>query len=439
MRTSENFERQLWRYALPSMFSQLLNSLFIIVDGYFVGQNLGDAGLAAVNVAWPLVALVQAISLAVGIGGAVRMSINIGRGDKETAQKERKHAVIMLAAASVIMGFGLYFTYPYVLPLLGAKGELYSLTAQYISVVCVFASCQVFCTGLLPLLRGDGRTMTAMGLTVMGILGNIVLDWLCIQYFNWGMKGVAMATSVSQACCAVPALILLLKGQQKIENFRIEPKRMLGILRNGISAFGLSISDSILILMSNLQALRYGGTEGVAVYAVLSYVLGSVIPLVSGVGNGIQPLLSKAYGAGDWKAVGNLHRKGASLAVSAALICSVAAWLFREELPQIFGASPFAAAEVANAIWTLSLAFPFMAVVRFTCSYFCALGLPVESSILAYGEPLGAQPLFLFMLPVFMELKGVWVSYPSAMLLMSVVALLLMKISRRRMVQEEAA
>ncbi len=436
MRAPETFEGQLWRYALPSMFSQLLNSVFIIVDGYFIGQNLGDSGLAAINVAWPLVALIQAVGLAVGIGGSVRMSIDMGRGEKYEAQKERRHAVFMLVMTSVIMGMGLYLIYPYVLPYLGAKGELYPLTAEYIRVVCIFASCQVFTTGLLPLLRGDGRTITAMGLTVMGILGNILLDWFCIQRLNMGMKGAALATAVSQAACAVPAFILVIKGHEKIVNFRLEPKRILGILRNGCSAFGLSISDSILILMSNLQALRYGDTEGVAIYAVLSYVLGSVIPLVSGVGNGIQPLLSKAYGAGDRKAVENLRRKGVSLAVSAALLCSVAAWLLRDEMPLIFGAGQSAAAQVSDTMWTLSLAFPFMAIVRFLCSYFCALGLPAESSVLAYGEPLVAQPLLLFMLPMFMGLKGVWVSYPAAVILMSFIAVLLMKISGRRMAHE---
>ncbi len=436
MRSAENYESQLWRYAFPSMFSQLLNSLFIIIDGYFVGQNLGDAGLAAINVAWPIVAIIQAVSLAIGIGGAVRMSIDMGRGDIDAVHMERAHAVLMLVAAAIIMGVGMHLAYPYLLPLLGAKEELYPLTADYISVVCVCAACQVFSTGLLPLLRGDGKTMTAMGLTVMGITGNIILDWFCIQYLHWGIKGAAIATAVSETACAVPALILLLKGQKKIEHFRIEMRRMLGILRNGISAFGLSMSDSVLIMMTNLQALKYGGTQGVAVYAVLSYVLGSVIPMVSGVGNGIQPLLGKAYGAGDWKAMGNLRRKGALIAVSASAMCSVGAFIFRAQLPVLFGAGPETSAEIASAMWTLAIAFPFMAIVRFSGSCFCALGLPADSSLLAYGEPLVVQPLFLFTLPLVLGLKGVWVSYPAAMITMSVITFVLLKISRRRMVHE---
>lgn len=98
---------QFWRYALPSMFSQLLNSCFIIVDGLFIGQNLGDAGLAAINVAWPMVAFIQAVSLAVGTGGAVRLATAQGRGDEAEALTARGNAVTLLAVCAAVLGVGL--------------------------------------------------------------------------------------------------------------------------------------------------------------------------------------------------------------------------------------------------------------------------------------------------------------------------------------------
>lgn len=435
MHTSQTIERQFWRYALPSMFSQMLNSLFIIVDGFFIGQNLGDAGLAAINVAWPMVALIQAVSAAIGIGGAVRLAMDVGRGDTPSALKARGNAIVMLSIASLVLGLGFYVSYPTLLPLLGANKDLYPLAADYIQVVCVLACCQVFTTGLLPLLRGAGHTMSAMILMVTGLLGNIFLDWLFIQVFHWGMRGAALATALAQGICAVFSLPLLLahKGWPvRWQQFQPEPRRMLGILYYGCSAFGLSLSTSILILMNNLQALRYGGTEGVAVYAVLSYVLSSVIPLVSGVGDGLQPLLSHAQGAGNQSDVNLLRRKGATFAVCTALVCSGLCWIFRARLPLLFGTSPYATAESARAMWTLVLAFPFMAIVRFSCSYFCAVGIPTASSILAYGEPLVIQPFFLFLLPLFWKLDGVWICYPTAIIVTAAVALWLLQCHRRK-------
>ena len=439
MGESRSIRKNFWLFALPSMLGQLLNSLFIIVDGFFIGQNLGDPGLAAINVAWPLVAIVQAVSMMIGTGGAVQLAIDVGREDLRSALRARNHAVFMLVCAAVLLGSGLFLTYPVILPLLGANEVLYPLTADYIRVVCICAACQVFTTGVMPLLRGAGRTIAAMSLTILGLVGNIFLDWLFIQHFDWGMQGVALATAMSQGVCGFLGLGLLLSRKRwylKSEPFRPDFRQMGRILGLGFPTFGLTISTSVLILLNNLQALRYGDTEGVAVYAVLSYTLGSVIPLVSGVGDGIQPLLGNAYGAKRRDDILKLRHMGVSLAVGTALLCSAGVMTFRKGLPLIFGASPSAAAEVAGAVWTLALAFPFMAAVRFYCSYFCALGQSRDSSLLAYCEPLAAQPFFLLLLPLVWKLEGVWMSYPAAMMTMAALAAVLLRRHRAGLISE---
>ena len=421
---------QFWRYALPSMFSQLLNSCFIIVDGLFIGQNLGDAGLAAINVAWPMVAFIQAVSLAVGTGGAVRLATAQGKGDEAEALTARGSAVTLLAVCAAVLGVGLGLTYPYILPLIGANEELYPLSAAYIRVVCLLSACQVFATGLLPLVRSAGRTLGAMAVTVGGLLGNIFLDWLFIQRFQWGLPGAALATGLSQGGCALAALPMLLAHRGwplRLRQFIPCRPMVKGILHYAVSPFGLSISTSAILLVTNLQALRYGGTKGVAVYAVLSYVLGSIIPLISGVGDGLQPLFSYARGARDWHGLDHLRRKGLALAVGVALVSGAACFALRYVLPEVFGASDEAAAEGAAAMWTLTLACPFVAAARFTCSYFCAVGEPLAGGILAYGEPLAAQPLFLFTLPLWLSLEGVWVAYPAAVMLTAAAAFVLMR------------
>lgn len=437
MGTERSYAGRFWQYALPSMLGQLLNSLFIIVDGFYIGQNMGDAGLAAINIAWPMVALIQAVSMAIGTGGAVILAINVGRKDYVSARRAQNDSIIMLTATALIFGLVFYVSYPWILPLLGAKGELYPLAAEYMEVVCIFSLCQVIATGLLPLLRGAGKTMSAMVMTIVGLIGNIYLDWLYIHHYHWGMAGAALATAISQAFCAVPCfLILIFRKGPKASSWPLSPRRMLSIGYYGFSAFGLTISSSVLILMGNLQALKFGGTQGVAVYAILSYVLGSVIPLISGVGEGIQPLLGNAYGAYNWKDIGILRKKGLILSVAASLFCSVLCLIYQRELPILFGASPEAAEEGMHAMWTIAVAFPLMGLVRFSCSYFCALGMPGASSILAYGEPLGAQPVFLYLLPVFWGLQGVWLSYPAAMVLMTLVVLVLLR--KHRNLRQEA-
>lgn len=428
-------KRQFFRYALPSMLSQLLNSCFIIVDGFFIGRNLGDIGLAAINVAWPITAFIQAVSLGLGLGGAVRLSTALGRVDKEEAALARGNTLTALAAAGVAMSVGLWLACPVILPLIGAKGELYAPALEYSRMICALALGQTINTGALPLLRGCHKTMQAMSFTVVGLLSNIFMDWLFIQAFQWGLAGAAVATGSAQILCALLAVPTLLAAQElplRRADFAPRWRMIRGIVQYGISPFGLSISTSVILLITNLQALHWGGTRGVAVYAVLSYVLGAVIPLVSGVGDGVQPLLSYARGAGEWGQLALLRRWGLSLAVGMAVLCSVLTWVGRSQLPLVFGASPEATAEGAAAMWTLCIGYPFMAVVRFCSSYFCAVGEPVFSGILAYGEPLGTQPLMLLVLPLFLGLTGVWVAWPAAVALTAVAALVLLAVQESK-------
>ena len=258
---------QFWRYALPSMFSQLLNSCFIIVDGLFIGQNLGDAGLAAINVAWPIVAVIQSVSLAVGTGGAVRLATARGRGDETEALAARGNTLVLLAVCAAALEVGLGLTYPRILPLIGANAELYPLAAAYSRVACLLSPLQVFSCGLLPLVRSAGRTVGAMTVTVGGLLGNIFLDWLFIQRFQWGLPGAALATGLSQGLCALAALPLLLAHRGwplRLRQFVPARRMVRGILHSAVAPFGLSISTSAILLVTNLQALRHGRHVAVA-------------------------------------------------------------------------------------------------------------------------------------------------------------------------------
>ena len=421
--------RKFFYYALPSVLSQLLNSCFIIVDGFFIGQNLGDVGLAAINVAWPITSLIQSASLAIGVGGSVRMAMALGQNDMQQARKARGNALFTLVIAAVILSVGLYFLSPYILPLIGANEDLYPLSLEYIEVVCLLAAGQIINTGVLPLLRGSHQTVKAMMYTVVGLISNIVLDWLFIQEFHWGLGGAAFATALSHILCAlisVPTLLFQKKMSATLREFIPDFGVIKGIIHFGIAPFGLSLSTSVIMLVANVRALAYGGTQGVAIYAVLSYVLGAVIPLATGVGDGIQPLLSYAKGAGNWHELAKLRKWGLMMVLSVALGCSLITWVGRYQLPLLFGASAEAAVKGAGAMWTLCLAYPFMGVVRFCSSYFCAVGQPLASGILAYGEPLVAQPVALFALPLFMQLTGVWVAYPAAVIVMAGVALFLL-------------
>ena len=196
-------QNKFWRYVLPSMASQMLTGFFIIVDGFFIGQRMGDVGLAAVNILWPIAAVIQATGLGLGSGGSVLLASALGAQDEARAMRARGNALLCLGLASVLLTATLWFSYPALLRWLGAEGDLYAPAEEYVQVIILCCAAQVLNSGVNPLLRSAGRTFLAMAGMVMGLLCNIFLDWLFIMPFSWGMRGAALATVLAQLLSAL--------------------------------------------------------------------------------------------------------------------------------------------------------------------------------------------------------------------------------------------
>ena len=222
------------------------------------------------------------------------MANALGAHDEARALQARGTTLVCLALASAVLTLGLTAGYPYALRALGASGELWQPSVDYLRLVCLFCTAQVFNSGLNPLLRGAGQNLAAMLVMIEGLLLNIFLDWLLIMHFPLGMAGAAAATLIAQAASAVTALCCMAGGKRlplrprQLALNRADVKKLLKV---GVSPFGLSMSLNFLIMLNNWQCIRYGGASAVATYAILSYVLGSVQPLLSGIGEGMQPLV----------------------------------------------------------------------------------------------------------------------------------------------------
>lgn len=429
---------QFYRYVIPAMASQLLTGFFIIVDGFFIGQSIGDVGLASINILWPIAAVILATGLGIGSGGSVVMTHAMGAGDTEKALAARGNTLLCLGAGTVLLTAALGLSYPWLLRLLGATGELYQPAADYTVVVVLAGGLQIFNSGLNPLLRGSGRTVAAMAIMIFSLLCNILLDWLFIAVFAWGMRGAALATVTAQGLSALAALLCLLMNKNApvhARQFCPDPRLCKKLLTVGVSPFGLSMSASVLIMLNNWQCIRYGGAGAVATYAILSYVLGALQPLLSGIGEGIQPLVSFCHGAGDLAAQHHLQRRALRLLLAVATVLCAGTFLAREQLPLLFGASSETARESVPALLFAVASLPLWGVVRLYASCFYATGQTRRSLFFIFGDPLGASPLFLFLLPPMLGVNGIWAAAPATQALLFLCLLGMFRQDGRRGVQ----
>lgn len=421
--------RQFWKFVLPAMISFAFTGVYAIVDGVFVGQNIGDAGLAAINLAYPLTALLQATGAGVGMAGAVVSAIAMGRGDEARERRGLGGALTLLLLSGLALTALLFLLRAPLLRLLGAQGRLLELAASYIAVIALGSLFQVLGTGLLPLIRNYDGSLAAMGAMIAGFAVNIALDWLFVSRLQWGMAGAAAATVAGQCVTLVPCLVFLArKGRLfRFAVFRLDGPTARALLRTALSPWGLTLSPNLVIVILNRGAVAYGDETAVAAYAVASYALCVVQLLIQGVGDGAQPQLSRYYGAGDAAALAQVRRLTLAFSPATAAVGAAVLWLSRGLIPVLFGASAGAAALYRHMLPCFLAGLLFLGVLRAVTSYFYATEQHARSYLLIYGEPLLLAALVGLALPRLWGLDGVWLAVPAAQAVLAAAALLLLR------------
>ena len=192
-------------YVLPSVLAFALSGLYTIVDGFFIGQSLGDLGLAAITLAYPAAALLQAVGTGIGLAGAIRCTILQARGEEQTPRTCFSGTVLLLLVTSAVFTAVLLGLIGPVLTVLGAQDETRPLAAEYIRVIACGTAFQILATGLVPFIRNLGGSAFAMAAMGTGFVTNIALDYLFVWEFHWGMAGGAWATVVGQAATMLRA------------------------------------------------------------------------------------------------------------------------------------------------------------------------------------------------------------------------------------------
>ena len=399
-------------YVLPSVLAFALSGLYTIVDGFFIGQSLGDLGLAAITLAYPAAALLQAVGTGIGLAGAIRCTILQARGEEQTPRTCFSGTVLLLLATSAVFTAVLLGLLGPVLTVLGAQDEARPLAAEYIRVIAYGTAFQILATGLVPFIRNLGGSAFAMVAMGTGFVTNIALDYLFVWEFHWGMAGGAWATVIGQAATMLLAISYLLWRRVGF----VPPKAgevlpLWGaLLKVAAAPVGLTFSPNITLMVMNHFLLRYGGALAIAVYGCIDYVLSTIYMLLQGVGDGSQPLISRAYGAGDF---GELRHTGARAYRAAFGINPDTAEETADWLESLGAVDDAAYAGVIARLPLFLATLPLLAYTRVTIAYFYATEKTALSYVLVFSEPVLTFAVLLI-LPQLLKLTGVWLAIPAA-------------------------
>lgn len=423
-----NKTRTFFSYVIPSVLAFALSGVYAIVDGFFIGNSLGDIGLSAINIAYPVGAFIQAVGTGIGMGGAVIYSVSSAAGEKDKADSYAGGTGTFLLVTSVALTALLYVGLEPILRLLGAEGDIFVFSREYLRIIVLGAVFQIFSTGVVPLIRNYNGAAFAMVSMTAGFLTNMLLDYIFVWILELGVSGAAAATIIGQSITMVIGLAYMLVKKKPILYFRI-PKAggmFWHIVKVGLAPFGLTVTPNLAVILMNRYTLSYGGEQAVASYACISYALSIVYMLLQGIGDGSQPLMSRYYGEGAVKEFCNVRCMAYSCAEVLAILNVLILFLGRFQIGRLFGASEDTLTETGNVLPMFLTGLVFLAFTRITTSGFYATEKNMFSYILVYAEPV-LLFAFLLALPHFIGISGVWWSTCLSQVVCAFIALLLKK------------
>ena len=419
---------KLFNYILPSVISMVIVGTYTNIDGLFIGNRAGDDGLAAINIAWPIVAFITSLGSGLGVGAAVVINGLRGKNEYALAEKVKPAALWLPIAGGAAATIFCLLVYSPLLTLLGAEGIVKTYAENYSLVISLGAIFQVIGASAVVLLRNEGKTYSALIYTAIGLAVHVGLDFLTVKKF--ALYGVAAATVVSQAVVAALSLFSLLRrgdksaktpSAQECSDKEKSPRFALLVLKNSVAPFGLNFVPSMVLTFTNFFALKTGGTTAVGAYAVMSYVLYTYDYVFQGVCDGAQPVFSYYRGANDMREERNTLYKTiiTMTALSVAFVAlTPAAIAF---LPKIFSVSAEAAQMIKTGFIIYAFAYPLKAAVKFICAYAYSTGKVALSNIITFLDPFLFTPLSLLVLAP-TGTSGIWAALPVSQLLTLIAA-----------------
>ena len=434
-------EKKFGKYVMASMITMFLQSAYSMIDGLFVSNLIGDTALSAVNVAWPVIAVVTAIGTGVGCGGAVIMSTNQGEGKNEESNIVRANVILALLASSIVVTILFLVLLTPLLKLMGAEGELLRLSQIYGRVMLTGGVLQILSCGLTPLLRNDNRAVSAMMIMVGGLFVNLGLDFVFMYVFHMGIGGAAGASLCAQLFTTVCCLMILCTKKTdpiRFSQFIIRKEYWKKIFKTAVSPFGISLTPSLLILYHNVACLKFGGDLAVNAYALISSTVGSYRVLLIGVAEGIQPLASYAYGAHDFHAIRKIRNKAVITAIGVSFFLFIFTIATARFYPAIYGYEGEAAELGYHAVMVTAAQLIFTGLVRVTNSFFYSVGKDKYSLFMIYFDPLIMTPLTIVILPRIFGLDGIWITAVVTQFILNIVAFGMFASHERQMKRMEA-
>lgn len=414
------------KYAVPQMIGLLLNSVYLIVDGMFIGNRLGRDAMAAAAIAVPVVEILIALSLAISVGASIIISNSFGAGDTRKANNAfNLSLIIAVIAAIAIAVLGNLFMAPLAMAL-GATADILDEAVTYLWYIVTGSPFLILSFAFSSYARADNRPKLAMWALGIGSASNILLDYVFMYPLNMGIAGAALATALGPIFSVAILLphFLRKKGMLRFSMPDWSARTAWSILFLGAPAFVMEFSIGIVTLFYNIAINRNGfGELGLAAYLTIGYIALIVLTVFLGIGQGIQPLVSYFHGQGDVRRVRELLSFLLKTVAVLGVAMSAAVVFLSRGFIRIFTPGDEELIAFTHDKATVYFAgFVFAGISILIITYFQSIQKATPAFVLALLRSVIFVPVFLFGFPVVWGAESIWVALSAAELATGVIA-----------------
>lgn len=410
----------LWQYALPAVITQVVASIYNIVDRVFLGQYVGALAIAGLAITLPIMNIIHALGSLVGVGASSRMSIVLGRKDIRWAEKILGNSILLTFFFGFLFVTGGYLFMDRILEMFGASPDTIAYARQYMQIVLPGMFLTTLTFNLTGLIRASGYPTKSMWIMAGGAILNIFLDALFISVLGWGIAGAAWATTLSMATTAVVAVSHFLSPKSFIRFHRHIWTPKLYIFRNilliGLSPFLMNFAASFVVALLNKQLIHYGGDLAVGAYGIVNTYLSFLVMFILGLCQGMQPIAGYNYGAGHNHRLRHVYTLTMRVSLVVGLLGTLLALLMPRIILRAFTDSDVLLDLGVPAMRYLNVMMVLIAFTITNSQFFQSIDKPW----IAITTSLSRQVLFLiplmFVIPALMVnaggdgLTGVWVT-----------------------------
>ena len=421
----EPISKLLIKQSVPASIGILVMSLNILVDTIFVGNWIGSIAIAAINVVLPVSFFIAALGMAIGIGGSSIISRALGANNKEKALKTFGNQITVTILVTVIMVIiGLTFANE-LIPAFGGKGDIFEPAKIYYKIVLYGVPVLALSMMGNNVIRAEGKPKVAMIAMIIPSVGNLLLDYVLINLLDMGMAGAAWASTGSYVLCFLYILWFFLSDQSELRislsHFGLNTAILKEMSALGFVTLARQAVVSLTYLLMNNILFNLGGESSVTMYGIIGRMLMFALFPVLGVTQGFLPIAGYNYGAHKYTRVRESINKAIKYAGLLALVIFALIMTFPEAIVSVFTQDEVILSETPSAMRWVFAAIPIIAIQLIGSAYFQAIGKATPALLLTLTrQGFFFIPLILILPTYFGEL-GVWISFPIADFLSTVV------------------